>query len=93
MPIRRATQRRVPDRRGPKPQNLVAYIRLVDALVQWRLEWGLRQSDLAKKLRRTQSFVTKYETRKRRLDFVEVIAILDALEVDLDDAARLVRGR
>jgi transcriptional regulator with XRE-family HTH domain len=93
MAKRPATQRRVPKRRGPKPQSLPAYIRLADALVAWRTERHLRQSDLARLLGKPQSFVTKYETRKRRLDFVETVTVLDALGVSVDEAARLVRRR
>ncbi len=93
MAKRPATQRRIPDRRGPKPQNLPAYIRLVDALASWRKAKGLRQEDLARRLGKPQSFVTKYETRKRRLDFAETVRILDALEVSVDAAARVVLGR
>ncbi len=93
MAKRPATQQRIPKRRGPKPQSLPAYIRLADALVAWRTERGLRQSDLARMLGKPQSFVTKYETRKRRLDFVETVAVLNALGVSLDEAAHVVSGR
>ncbi len=93
MAKRPATTRRVPKRRGQKPQTLPAYIRLADALIAWRKDRGLKQADLAERLGKQQSFVTKYETRKRRLDFVEVVAILDALGVSVEEAARVVRGR
>lgn len=93
MAKRPATQRRVPKRRGPKPQNLSAYVRLADALVAWRKEAGLRQADLARRLGKQQSFVTKYETRKRRLDFAETLKVLDAMNITLEEAAKVVRGR
>lgn len=93
MAKRPATTRRVPKRRGPKPQALPAYIRLADALIAWRKERGMRQVDLAERLGVPQSFITKIETRKRRADFAEVVAILDALGVSVEEAARLVRGR
>lgn len=53
----------------------------------------MRQVDLAERLGVPQSFITKIETRKRRADFAEVVAILDALGVSVEEAARLVRGR
>jgi transcriptional regulator with XRE-family HTH domain len=93
MAQRPATKRRVPRRRGPKPQTLLAYVRLTEALIAWRKLRGLRQAELAEQIGRQQSFVTKYETRKRRLDFVEVVGILDALGIGLDEAARVVRRR
>jgi transcriptional regulator with XRE-family HTH domain len=93
MAKRPATQRTIPKRRGPKPQNVFAYVRLADALAAWRKERGLRQVDLARRIGKEQSFVTKFETRKRRLDFAETVRVLDALGITLDEAARVVRGR
>lgn len=52
-------------------------------LVEARMSSGLLQADLADKLRRTQSFVSKYERGERRLDFPEFITIADALGVDV----------
>lgn len=47
-----------------------------------RIEAGLRQVDLAMRLDRPQSFVAKYESGERRLDFVEFIEIAEALGFD-----------
>lgn len=44
-------------------QNIHA--RIVEVLVEARHAAGLRQVDLAKRLGRAQSFVSKYETHKR----------------------------
>ncbi|MBC3810087.1 helix-turn-helix domain-containing protein [Undibacterium aquatile] len=52
-------------------------------LVEARTSRGLLQADLADKLQRTQSFVSKYERGERRLDFPEFITIADALGVDV----------
>ena len=52
-------------------------------LRQLRLDAGLRQEDLAKKLRRPQSFVSKYEIGQRRLDLVELREICRALDIPL----------
>lgn len=43
---------------------------------------GLSQTELAKRLRRPQSFVSKYESAERRLDVVEFSEICDALGLD-----------
>lgn len=52
--------------------------RLTDA----RRERGLTQVDLARKLRRPQSFVSKYERGERRLDVVEFLDVASALGID-----------
>jgi Helix-turn-helix len=43
---------------------------------------GLTQHELAKRLRRPQSFVAKYEGGERRVDVVEFIEICKAIEAD-----------
>lgn len=40
---------------------------------------GLRQVDLAKRLKQPQSFVSKYESGERRLDILEVMTVCEAL--------------
>ncbi|MGE0522473.1 MAG: helix-turn-helix domain-containing protein [Variibacter sp.] len=47
-----------------------------------RRKAGLTQDELAKRLKRPQSFVAKYEGGERRLDVVELVAILRAMNAD-----------
>ena len=58
---------------------------------------GLKQSDVADKLRVPQSFVSKYESGERRLDVIELRHVLHVLQTDLESfAARLtarIEGR
>lgn len=42
----------------------------------------MTQQDLAERLRRPQSFVSKYESGERRLSVVELVEVSDALGVD-----------
>jgi transcriptional regulator with XRE-family HTH domain len=56
---------------------------LQDLLVSLRTEAGLRQVDLAERLGKPQSFVSKYESGERRLDFVELHSVCKALHVSL----------
>ncbi len=49
---------------------------------------GLRQVDLAVRLRRPQSFVSKYESGEKTLDFLEVREVCRALGVPLADFVR-----
>ena len=46
-----------------------------------RRDAGLRQSDLAERLGRPQSFVSKYESGERRLDVVDLLAVCRALGI------------
>lgn len=42
----------------------------------------MRQQELAARLNKPQSFVSKYERRERRIDVIEFVTICRALEVD-----------
>jgi len=48
-----------------------------------RLEKGLTQSQLAKRLHVPQSYVSKYETGERRLDFAETVVVCNELGLSL----------
>ncbi|MFZ6677102.1 helix-turn-helix domain-containing protein [Undibacterium sp. Tian12W] len=50
-----------------------------------RLEKGMLQSDIAAKLSKNQSFVSKYERGERRLDFPEFLDVALALEINPTD--------
>ncbi len=49
---------------------------------------GLTQAKLAKKLRRPQSFVSKYERGDRRLDVIEFIEVAQVIGFDPHDFLR-----
>jgi transcriptional regulator with XRE-family HTH domain len=57
--------------------------RLQELLRAVRLEADLTQMDLAVRLQKPQSFVSKYESGERRLDLVELQQVCGALEIDL----------
>lgn len=48
-----------------------------------RMQAGLTQEDLAKRLGQTQSFVSKCERGERRLDVVELKRVCDAIGLSL----------
>ncbi len=52
-------------------------------LVNARLASGLTQVQIAKKLGKPQSYVSKYENGERRLDFPEFIELADIMEIDV----------
>tara|TARA_R110002167_G_scaffold148524_2_gene341515 strand:- start:33395 stop:33649 length:255 start_codon:yes stop_codon:yes gene_type:complete len=58
---------------------------LLELLRETRKEAGLRQDDVADRLGRPQSFVSKYESGERRLDILELYDVCGALGVTLND--------
>jgi len=57
--------------------------KLQEVLRQARLDAELSQVELAKKLKRPQSFISKYESGERRLDLIELREICHALGISL----------
>lgn len=60
---------------------------LQELLISLRTEAGLRQVDLAERLGKPQSFVSKYESGERRLDLIELHSVCKALDVSLTTLA------
>ncbi len=76
-----------------------AYRRFATALGEARRAAGLSQYDLADRLAVDQSFISKYESARRRLDVIEFLRIiraiglspaefLDSLDVDDEGGGR-----
>ena len=61
---------------------------LLALLRQVRLDAGLRQTDVADKLGKPQSFVSNYESGERRLDLLELQALCEVLGITLVDFVR-----
>ncbi len=62
--------------------------RLRALLRQIRVEAGLKQVDLAQRLKQSQSFVSKYEGGERRLDLLELRDICSAVGIPLAEFVR-----
>ncbi len=58
------------------------YDRFRQLLVEARKEAGLTQAEVALRLGRPQSYVSKYEQGERRIDVVEFLEIADAVSVN-----------
>lgn len=65
----------------PRDLNSITYKRLRRALATARSEAGLTQQDLASKLDRPQSFVSKFEGGERHLDVVEFVQVCKAIGI------------
>jgi transcriptional regulator with XRE-family HTH domain len=76
----------------PKEYKLVGA-----ALAAARDRAGLTQKQLARLLRKPQSFVSNYERGQRRIDVLELLRIVEALEDDaravFNDIVRRRRAR
>ena len=62
--------------------------RLAALLRHLREDAGTTQAELAERLGRPQSFVSKYETGQRRLDLVELKQITEVLGASLVEVVR-----
>ena len=63
---------------------------MTELLVQARSDAGLSQVDLAARLHRPQSYVSKFESGERRLDVVEFIEVAEAIGCPVADILKLV---
>jgi transcriptional regulator with XRE-family HTH domain len=57
--------------------------RLQELLRQTRMDAGLTQEEVARRLKQPQSFVSKYESGERRLDVIELRQICGILGISL----------
>ena len=69
-------------RKLAKSVHSEAHRAFCDAMIAARKKTGLTQYQLAEKLKRSQSFVAKYEGGERRVDVVEFIEICRMLDTD-----------
>jgi transcriptional regulator with XRE-family HTH domain len=60
------------------------YADFVGKLRKARLESGLRQIDVAKKLKRTQSYVSRVEVGEQRLDILELKKFAELYKKDIN---------
>lgn len=58
------------------------YVRFLSVMTDARLQLGLSQRQLARLLKKPQSYVSKYERRERRLDVIEFMDLCKVLKLD-----------
>ena len=66
----------------PNPLHRREYEIFRNLLVKAREDAGLSQTDIALRMDKPQSFVSKYERGERRLDFTEFMEIATILSID-----------
>ena len=67
------------------------YRAAISALKDARTELGISQRELARRLGKPPSFVNKIEQVERRLDFLEFIAIAEAMGLKASDLLNRLR--
>lgn len=56
--------------------------RLVEILITARKQAGIRQAELARRVGKTQTFVTRFEAGQRRIDAIELLALCRIIGID-----------
>jgi DNA-binding XRE family transcriptional regulator len=68
--------------------------RLRDLLVEYRARSGVTQAELASRIGRAQTFVSKVERGERRIDLIELLQLLAVLRADpVEFLERLLKRR
>ena len=68
--------------------------RLCDLLVEYRKRSGVTQAELASRIGRAQTFVSKVELGERRIDLIELLQLLAVLRADpVEFLERLLKRR
>jgi transcriptional regulator with XRE-family HTH domain len=76
-----------------KPRYTPQFQCLLASLLEARRTSGLTQAEIAGRLDRPQSFVSKYETGERTLDVLEFLDVCNALGADPHELiSRLASG-
>jgi ribosome-binding protein aMBF1 (putative translation factor) len=71
--------------RPMRAHRIDEYLRFRSLLSKIRRERGLTQAQLAEKLHKPQSFISKFENGERRLDYIELRSICDALGISISE--------
>ena len=75
------------------PNQEAHYQILRDMLVQARQARGLFQKDVAERLGKDQTFVSKYEIGERKLDWVEVLSVIELLGLSVGEFLQEYQSR
>ena len=69
------------------------YDLLYKTLIEARLSYPKTQEEIALRLGKPQSYVSKYESGERRLDVIEFLDVCEALEVQPTSILNLIRNK
>lgn len=74
-------------------RSSAAHARMLELLIAAREKAGLTQQELADRLKKPQSFISKYEGGGRKIQVIEFIVIAEELQMDASRAIRDIRAR
>lgn len=74
----------------PRSLHSLPYRKLRTALAKARLDASMTQEQVARKLKRPQSFVSKYESGERQLDVIEFVDVCIAIGVSPNSVIELL---
>jgi transcriptional regulator with XRE-family HTH domain len=77
----------------PSSLHNVGYQIFRQLLLDARLASALTQVEVAQKLNKPQSYVSKYERGERRLDFSEFLELADVLGIDVVSFIEIYRSQ
>lgn len=69
------------------------YQKFLSLMTDARVQLGLSQRELARLLKKPQSYVSKYERGERRLDVVEFMDLCKVLKLDACDVLRKTEAK
>ncbi|GEP06689.1 transcriptional regulator [Methylobacterium oxalidis] len=69
----------------PRSLRSSRHQRLAELIVAFRMEAGLKQSEVAERLGRHQPFVSDIESGQRRVDLIELLDLAEAIGFDPRD--------
>ena len=75
-----------------KKEEKSNYAIFLHLLKEKRIKSGLTQKEIASRLKKPQSFISKYESGQRRIDVIEYMEICIALDMDPTQFMNEIKG-
>lgn len=77
----------------PNPIHDARYTLFRELIIEARKDAKLKQAEVAERLGKNQSFVSKYERGERRLDLPEFVDVCEAIGIDLEKFLQVYKGK
>nr|WP_314623739.1 helix-turn-helix transcriptional regulator [uncultured Noviherbaspirillum sp.] len=77
----------------PNPIHDARYKLFREMIIEARKDAKLKQAEVAERLGKNQSFVSKYERGERRLDLPEFVDVCEAIGIDVEKFLQIYKGK